>query len=148
MIGRNWRSQTWLPYIFHCCNSGRERQKIPGASALRALQAGQNQIAVVVIAVKKKAVVPKNPRLPRKQPDVLRLDGQNLAGIVVIEGLYLGAFLSQALPHILMGETALLLLFQTFQSRIVADRLPRRLSGRRRMMMCRRRALGRLRGRA
>ena len=77
--------------------------------SLGSIQASQNQITVVVVAVKQKAVIPVHPCFPRKETDILGLDGQDLAATAIIKRLDLRVGVAEEIPeflgfHVLLWE--------------------------------------------
>ena len=69
--------------------------------SLRSIQAGQNQITVIVVAVKQKAIIPVHPCFPRKEADILGLDGQDLAATAIIKRLDLRICVAEEIPEFL-----------------------------------------------
>ena len=58
-------------------------------AALGIFQAGQDQIAVIIITMKEETVVSVNPGLSGKEADILWLDHQNLTAVFAVESLNL-----------------------------------------------------------
>ena len=56
-------------------------------AALGIFQTGQDQVAVIIIAMKQETVISVNPGLSGKEADILGLDHQNLTAVFAVEGL-------------------------------------------------------------
>ena len=63
-------------------------------------KAEQNDITEIVVAMKKKAVIPIHPAFPRKASDILRTDRQDLTSALVLKRLDLRIGAPQLLPQL------------------------------------------------
>lgn len=71
---------------------------------LRIQKLCQNQMPVIIIAVKKEAVVAVGPDFPGQKADVLRFDRQDLAAIVIVKSQNFGVLITHFLPDVRVGQ--------------------------------------------
>lgn len=119
----------WLPLCNHKVRKAKHRshvfliaeivprhaQKIAWLT-LRIVQTGQDQVPMVIVTMKQKAVVPIHPDLPRKEPDILRLDGKDLTTLIIIKRQHSCIAALHPLPVPIWPGFLLLLPFQLGQT--------------------------------
>lgn len=98
-----WKAEHGRHILFIAEIMARNTEKISGR-LLRIQKLRQNQMPVIIIAMKQETVVSVSPDFPRQKANVLRFDGQDFTAVVIVKRKDFGILITHFLPDIIVSQ--------------------------------------------